>query len=150
MRAAYQRLGGRQANNLVRRSLRAAIAPVREAQRAGWLAEPFARGSKYKKKRGRRRKRPGNPVIVRKAIARAVAIRVDRESSGRYVAAVGIDYSRKGLRWQHRFAHILERGRSKRRLRGRLVNQRVNMRMAPIVEREFVRLMQEGMARAVA
>lgn len=167
VRAAYSRLRPNEANNLVRKALRAALIPVREAMRMAWSAERFAEGrssGKGRRKRIRRvrfssawkLRRTGNArkVVVRKAIARAITIRADRHSSGRFVAGVGVDYSKKGLKGQHRIAHILERGRGASRkagpVRGRNVNEKVIARMREGVERSFVEHVQRGLASGIS
>lgn len=185
---AYRALGKRQMTSLTKKSLRAAMAPVREQIRSAWLSEAFREGGKYKrKKKGRRGMkrtakravktrgligpaplRARRSVVVRKAIAKAVTLKADKYSNGRFFASVGIDYSKRGLKSQQRVAHIIERGaRSKmskrfgflgklaakffgigRRLRPRLVSTRVNQRMQPIVQKDFVDRMEGGIANA--
>ena len=161
VRAAYSRLRPNEANNLIRKALRAALIPVREAMRVAWKAEPFSQGRKKRVRQVRfsskwklRRTGKARPVVVRNAIARAIAVRVDRHSSGRYAAGVGIDYSKGGLKGQHRVAHMLERGRGASRragpVRGRYVNTRVIARMRDGVERAFVEHVQRGLASGIA
>ncbi len=197
---AYRTMGKRLATNLVRRALRAGVAPVREKVRAAWLAEKFREGpakrvvaierkfvtrrlSKksfakqrdiaveqyWKDKAGieptikvrapkttrtirrkwRRKKHPA-PVIVRKAIARAATVKEERDYAHlRFAAAVGIDYSKRGLRTQQRQTSFLESGRKGLKngaspVAGRGVSARVNQAERQGAEERFHAYMREG------
>ena len=120
--AAYAKLGEKAGKNLIRRALRAALIPVRQAQRTAWLSAKFREGRRAPRKERnsgmfkRTRTRKVNPIVVRKAVAKSIRINVDRLSNGSYIAGVGIDYAKSGVKSQQRVAHILEGGRTSPRL----------------------------------
>lgn len=161
---AYAQMGPRNANNLVRRAMRKALGLVRDARKLAWTAAPFREGRSVGRKKRIRRVRfstswklrrtgTGRAVVVRKAIARATRLsRVDRLSNGKYVGAVGVDYSLTNLKTQQRMAHFLESGRStgrKGRVLGRGISRRINERLQPRAEAVFVQEVAEGIKNAV-
>lgn len=150
--AAYARLGEKAGKNMIRRALRAALIPVRQDQRGAWSAASFRSGrTKKKVKRNTgmfkktRAKRP-RPVVVRKAVARAITVKVDRMTNGQFVAGVGIDYAKSGLQSQQRVAHILEGGRVSPKLDARRVLESVNKAAHQQVGQRFIEYVQKELA----
>lgn len=150
--AAYARLGQRAGKNMIRRALRAALIPVRETQRGAWSSAAFRSGrttKKVKRNAGmfkRTRVKRARPVVVRKAVARAITVKVDRMSDGQFVAGVGIDYAKSGVQSQQRVAHILEGGRVSPKLDARRVLEGVNKAAHQQVGRRFIEYVQKELA----
>lgn len=152
--------------NLTRRSLREALVPVRAMQRTAIGAAKYregratanaAREMAHAAREGRRArgerlgpkpkvaKGGANPRIVREAIAKAITVKDERVPGG-FVAAVGVDIGKSGLRTQQRQIVFLEAG-AKRKRRGIPANPRlrtINEQQQRPAEARFLQLMERG------
>jgi hypothetical protein len=148
---AYAQLGDRVAKNLVKRSLREALIPVRELQRGAWMSASFRSGRSKREglkhtraMRKKMRARGTRPVVVRNAVRRAITVKVDRTSKGVFTAAVGVDYAKRGLKGQQRLVHIIEGGRASRPIQPKELGRRVNQQQQGLSEQRFLEAMRKG------